>query len=106
LPRAGTDLALKLLPGVGFAGYDDAAMRNLIIEGTGGNPRCVKRFVNAFWVLSQIAGELELSGARCLAKVLLIQMRFPRMFDQLRADEGAAAAMTDALVHLRGKTLE
>lgn len=99
LPRPGTERALQLLTG-SLAGYDDdETMRKLILEGTGSNPRRVKRFSNAFWVLSQIAGDLEPADALRLAKVLLIQMRFPRMFDRLRADEGAAATMVDALEH-------
>jgi hypothetical protein len=37
--------------------------------------------------------------ALALAKILLIQMRFPRIFDQLRAHPGTAAAMMDGLEH-------
>jgi hypothetical protein len=96
LPRTGTEHAMSLL-GVNQQDNYDANMKNLIIEGTGGNPRRVKRFANAFWVLSKIAGELEPADANRLGKVLMIQMRFPRLFDQLVDDHELVDAMTRAL---------
>lgn len=59
---------------------DDQSIRNLVVKGTECNPRRIKRFINAFWVLSEIAGVLSLEELRYLAKILLIQIRFPKLY--------------------------
>ncbi len=97
LPRTEESRAMTLLGTGGLREHDNADMRNLIAVGTEGNPRRVKRFANAFWVLSKIAGELDDEAAKRLGKVLMIQMRFPRLFDQLVSDAGLAGSLTRAL---------
>jgi Cdc6-like AAA superfamily ATPase len=59
----------------------------LIKEGTKLNPRRVKRFINTFWVLVEIAKRELPEGSylssldrKHLAKILLIQMRFPILY--------------------------
>lgn len=81
---------------------NDEAIRTLIVEGTKCNPRRIKRFINAFWVLSAIANyssnkaEVTLSEdeQRNLAKILLIQMRFPELYYALVEDFGLIADLT------------
>ena len=99
-----TDNALSLLdPYEKTIHYrHDEAIRTLIVEGTKCNPRRIKRFINAFWVLSAIATyspngiELTLSEEeqRNLAKILLIQMRFPKLYYALVEDFGLIANLT------------
>ncbi len=74
----------------------DAAMRTLIISGTGANPRRLKRFINAFAVLLQDKESLTPEEKRSLAKVLLIQMSFPELYYELfRKDMDLIAYLTD-----------
>ena len=75
---------------------DDPALRTLIVEGTECNPRRIKRFINTFWVLSEIAGGLTAEQRRILAKVLFIQMRFPALYYALVEDLSLAARLTNA----------
>ncbi len=80
----------------------DEAIRTLIVEGTKCNPRRIKRFINAFWVLSAIATyspngaavTLSEEEQRNLAKILLIQMRFPKLYYALVEDFGLIADLT------------
>jgi KAP family P-loop domain len=65
----------------------DDLMRQLVFTGTAANPRRIKRFINTYYVLSLIA---ELAGAKPtgddahrLALVLLLQMRWPEIYDEL-----------------------
>ena len=73
----------------------DAAMRTLIISGTGANPRRLKRFINAFAVLLQDKESLTPEEKRSLAKVLLIQMSFPELYYELFRDMDLIAYLTD-----------
>jgi KAP family P-loop domain len=66
----------------------DVALRTLIVQGTECNPRRMKRFVNTFWVLTEIASDLTLEQRRLLAKVLFFQMRFPVLYYALVEDWG------------------
>ncbi|MEG4209976.1 P-loop NTPase fold protein [Microcoleus sp. S13_B4] len=83
-----TDNALSLLdPYEKTLGYhNDPIIRTLLVEGTKCNPRRIKRFINAFWVLSAIANypdavnTLSQGKRHNLAKILLIQMRFPKLY--------------------------
>jgi KAP family P-loop domain len=98
LPQADADTAMSLLADhAQFEGHGDARMRDLIVLGSGGNPRRVKRFSNALWVVSQIAGRPQKEGHMQLAKVLMIQMRFPKLFRLLVDDPGLAQRLTDVL---------
>jgi hypothetical protein len=74
----------------------DPALRALIVQGTECNPRRIKRFINTFWVLTEIAGGLTPEQMRILAKVLFIQMRFPALYYALVEDLGLAARLTNA----------
>jgi len=64
----------------------DPVVRTLIVEGTECNPRRIKRFINAFWVLSEISGQLSPEEQQHLAKILLIQIRFPKLYYALEQD--------------------
>lgn len=99
-----TNNALSLLdPYAKTINYrNDEAIRTLIVEGTKCNPRRIKRFINVFWVLSAIAtyspNEVEVTLSeeeqRNLAKILLIQMRFPQLYYALVDDFGLIANLT------------
>jgi KAP family P-loop domain len=82
---------------------NDPVIRELIIAGTDANPRRIKRFVNAFWVLSQRVGSLPHAHQQLLAKVLLIQMRFPEIYAELTEDLGLAERLTHTLKEPPGK---
>ncbi|HAC62850.1 MAG TPA: hypothetical protein DCF68_04765 [Cyanothece sp. UBA12306] len=95
------DNALSLLePYVKTGLYrDDPDIRTLIVEGTKCNPRRIKRFINAFCVLCEIANysrqsELNIDEKRNLAKILLIQMRFPELYYALVEDLTLVAELT------------
>lgn len=75
---------------------DDPALRELIVQGTECNPRRIKRFINTFWVLTEVAGGLTPEQRRLLAKVLFIQMRFPALYYALVEDLGLAVRLTNA----------
>ena len=75
---------------------NDPALRAMIVQGTECNPRRIKRFINTFWVLSEIAGAMTPEQMRLLAKVLFIQMRFPAFYYALVEDLGLAARLTTA----------
>jgi len=96
LPRADSSMALALLGPSKLEYYDDAAFAGVVTAGTGGNPRRVKRFANAFWILSRMAGEFDVPQARRLAMVLMIQMRFPRLFLELRRDGESVVRLRSA----------
>lgn len=85
LPRMRTDMALRLADDAevrhAFAG--DVEMARLIRIGTNRNPRRVKRLFNAFTVASRSGGDLSRQEQRSLAKILVIQMRFPRFYREL-----------------------
>ena len=99
VPRIEAKNALSLLePYEKTLSYrDDPAIRTLIVAGTEGNPRRIKRFINAFYVLSKISGGLTIEQQRPLAKVLLIQMRFPSLYYALVEDLGLVVRMTEML---------
>jgi hypothetical protein len=96
--RIDAENALSLLEPYGktLPYRDDPALRALIVQGTECNPRRIKRFINTFWVLSDIAGAMTPEQRRLLAKVLFIQMRFPVLYYALVEDLGLAARLTNA----------
>lgn len=73
---------------------NDPTIRSLIVAGTGCNPRRIKRFVNAFWVLSEIAGSISSKEQQVLAKILLIQMRFPNLYHALTRNLGLVSQIS------------
>jgi hypothetical protein len=99
MPRIMPDRALMLLdPYEKTLAYrSDENVRALIVAGTECNPRRIKRFINAFWVLSTIAGPLNERDRLELAKVLLIQMRFPRLYYALADDPGLLDHMAEVV---------
>jgi predicted KAP-like P-loop ATPase len=76
---------------------DDPAIRTMIVQGVEGNPRRVKRFINTLWMLTAIAGNPTIGQIRLLAKVLLIQMRFPTLYDALVEDLNLVDRLTRVL---------
>lgn len=96
LRRIDTENALSLLePYSKTLPYrDDLALRTVIVQGTESNPRRIKRFINTFWVLTEITGDLPLEQKRLLAKVLLMQMRFPALYYALVEDWGLVDRLT------------
>jgi KAP family P-loop domain len=74
---------------------DDSDIRTLIVAGTECNPRRIKRFINAFWVLSEITShDLTADEKRHLAKILMIQMRFPHLYYALVQDLSLIETLT------------
>jgi hypothetical protein len=59
-----------------------AGVANLITEGLKGNPRQVKRFLNAFFLRKKLAEVAQLSGIRddVLVKLMLLEYVDPRRF--------------------------
>lgn len=84
--------------------YRDRVMHNLIVEGTKSNPRRIKRFANTFWVLAKIdvysnngQGEmLDDFKQQHLAKILLIQMRFPKFYYALVENQKLVGDIVEA----------
>jgi hypothetical protein len=65
---------------VALAGY----LAPVLYERLGGNPRRLKRFLNAFWVRSQIADKRNASlEPTALAKLMVLEYLAPEAFDQL-----------------------
>jgi KAP family P-loop domain len=91
LPRPRTDMLLALSSASGATAVPKQSKRmgTLIRAGTNRNPRRVKRFLNAFSLAAQTdGGRLSREEKLSLAKVLLIQMRFPRFYGALVDDPG------------------
>jgi hypothetical protein len=89
LPRPRTDMLLALSSTSGATAVPTRSKRmgTLIRAGTNRNPRRVKRFLNAFSLAAQTdGGKLSRDQKLSLAKVLLIQMRFPRFYRALVED--------------------
>lgn len=82
-------------------GYDDLVF-DLILVGTETNPRRIKRFINSFYVLSQMAlagGEsMEQPDVHRLALTILTQMRFPQIFEHLEEDPGLIKQFNDLML--------
>lgn len=100
--------ALSLLePYVKTANYnEDDLMRTLIIEGTHCNPRRIKQFINSLYVLSEINQVRELEDLRTLAKVLLVQISFPELYNALLQDLNIMNFLTQVLLESDSKQRE
>ena len=75
-------------------GFDDLIVE-MVLRGTEANPRRIKRFINTYYVtveMRRAADEpLSQEDLHRLALVLLIQMRFREVFDDLTGDPGLIA---------------
>jgi hypothetical protein len=78
----------------------ERTMRHIVFAGTESNPRRIKRFINSYYVLARMserAGRAVGSDAQQLAVVLMIQMRFPEIYDALEREPGLIKIFHDAL---------
>jgi predicted KAP-like P-loop ATPase len=62
--------------------------QRIIDDGGGRNPRRIKRFLNAFTLLHTIAPDENLKND-VLAKIVMIQLRFPEFYQFLCTDHDA-----------------
>jgi hypothetical protein len=98
LPRPRTDMLLALSKASGARAVPKQSKRmgTLIRVGTNRNPRRVKRFLNTFSLAAQTdGGRLSREEKLSLAKVLLIQMRFPRFYRALVDDPGLITKVSE-----------
>jgi hypothetical protein len=100
--RLSNDAALGLMAphAAGVLGNDDSLMSRLILIGTDSNPRRIKRFINTYHVLTQMserAGTPLNAYSHQLTVVLLAQMRFPEIYDELLREPGLITEFHDAL---------
>jgi KAP family P-loop domain len=98
LPRARTDMLLSLASVADDKfPHKSRRMGELLRVGTSRNPRRAKRFFNAFVMASRIEpDELSLEQKLSLAKVLLIQMRFPHFYRALLEDPSLVTRLSGA----------
>jgi hypothetical protein len=68
----------------------------LILVGTDGNIRKVKRFINCFYILKLLSGIKPEDDVRhgILGKILLLQMRFPNFYKKLNRDNELLSDIT------------
>jgi hypothetical protein len=71
----------------------------LILAGIDGNIRKLKRFVNCFYLLKKVSniGDHEWERHETLGKVLLIQMRFPALYNELIRNHNLLSELTDEI---------
>lgn len=67
----------------------------LIQAGMDRNPRRIKRFANAFVVALSLSPAASVDERLILAKVLVVQMRFPDFYRELTRDPGLLAKLQD-----------
>lgn len=111
--RQGEPEVLKALPttAVPPEGQEDLALAGelapVLFEKLDGNPRRLKRFLNAFWVRSDIAGRRGAALApRPLAKLMVLERIEPDAFAQL-FDWSKAGTLTENLRKLdEGETVD
>ncbi len=80
----------------------DTLMSHVIFIGTDSNPRRIKRFINTYHVLAQMsarAGTPLHANSQQLGIVLLVQMRFPEIYDEMLREPGLITDFHDALNH-------
>jgi hypothetical protein len=70
-------------------------VQRVIEAGAGGNPRRIKRFINAFNLLRSIASGISLNES-VLAKLVMIQMRFPKFYLLLCRDHYAISKLKES----------
>jgi predicted KAP-like P-loop ATPase len=90
LPRVRAKAALHLAAGQGIelSATEEAELKKLIIYGLDRNPRRVKRLFNALTLASLDEATASEKDRLALAKVLVLQMRFPSFYRALRRDPG------------------
>ena len=71
----------------------------LIMAGTAGNIRKVKRFINCFYILKSFSGIADDNWNRheVLGKVLLIQMCFPQFYKRLKNNSELLSTITNKI---------
>jgi CheY-like chemotaxis protein len=78
-----TALVDSYLTRSGTAPFFDDAMRSLVIERTGRNPRRIKGLINSFVLEYQLTPEWSEFGAENLIKVILLQHFYPSFYRDL-----------------------
>jgi len=94
MQRSQSAEALQLISAKDDPFYADPQARTLVIEGTGCNPRRIKRFANSLSILEKLSGPLDLKRKCQLAKILLIQMRYPDLYFELLKEPGTLSKLT------------
>jgi hypothetical protein len=76
---------------------------DIIITGTGGNLRKIKRFINNFYLLKLLSGlsPKDWIGHGLLAKILILQMRYPKLYRKINRSPQVLGAITAAIVENR-----
>jgi hypothetical protein len=69
-------------------GSTKEACFEVLREGSGNNPRRIKRFLNIFGILKELSGAEILSEQKLLAKVIMLQLRFPAFYESLVENPG------------------
>jgi predicted KAP-like P-loop ATPase len=97
VPRVRTQSGLELVASVVgdsiLSGRQE--LSRLIQVGMDRNPRRIKRFANALSVALSAVPEPSLEDQLILAKVLVVQMRFPEFFRELTRDAGLMTRLQD-----------
>jgi CheY-like chemotaxis protein len=87
IPPPSSSLARKLVDGSiersGTAHLFDDAMKTLLIERTGRNPRRIKRVINSFVLEHHLNRAWDELGPANLVKVILLQHFYPEMYGML-----------------------
>jgi hypothetical protein len=86
--RAKAALALALGDGAKLSEREQSQLKKLIIYGLDRNPRRVKRLFNALTLASLDATADDEDRRLAMAKILVLQMRFPSFYRALRSDVG------------------
>jgi KAP family P-loop domain len=97
VPRVRTQSGLELISSVGGAALSTRPREfvRLIRSGLDRNPRRIKRFVNTYGVTLSAVPEPSVDAQLTLAKVLVIQMRFPDFYRELTRDPGLIERVQD-----------
>jgi KAP family P-loop domain len=98
VPRVRTAAGLKLISSgaEGFSPEQKEQFFRLIRIGMDRNPRRIKRFANAYAVALSGVPERPAKERLVLAKVLLVQMRFPDFYRELTRSPGLIKDLEDA----------
>ena len=98
LPRMRAETALGLAEGMAVDSFPERStqLSRIVRYGLSRNPRRIKRFINAFVVASYTAGNLTQPERLILAKILVLQTRFPDFYRRLMQDPGLIAKLQEA----------
>jgi energy-coupling factor transporter ATP-binding protein EcfA2 len=75
----------------------DVRAQELIAEATSYNPRRLKRYLNTLLILETLIGAIDNEKMLTLSKVLLIQMRFPDLYQALLKNNDTAELLSTIL---------